>query len=275
MVQQLALGAARIYALNLGTLMADLADWLGVAPAERGADAALFAEALAVPVQSMLIVVPGATVLVDACDPLALPTIEAVPRNYQPPPDVRAQLFALGVPPEAVDFVVVTHLHTDHYLGLVHDGDGELLPCFPRARHIVGRADWEATDVMRATPGTAAARVLGPLWRAGLIELADGPRTLAAGIEVLPLPGETPGHMAVRAETAGQRCTAIGDLFHHEIEVAHPEWQVRWADPSSSARSRAALLAADPPGDDILLATHIAGFGRLRRAAGLARWEGL
>lgn len=275
MVASIELGAARIYALNLGTLMADLADWLRVPPSERAAEAALFAGPIAVPVQSMLLVAPGATVLVDACDPVALPSIEPVPHDYQPPPDARAQLAALGAPPEAVDFVVVTHLHTDHYLGLVCDGDGEMLPCFPRARHIIGRADWDATQDMRATPGTAAARVLGPLWRAGLIELVEGPRMLAAGIDVLPLPGETPGHQALRVDMDGQRCIAIGDLFHHEAEVAHPEWLVRWADPAVSASSRATLFAADPNGDDILLATHIAGFGRLRRAASLARWEAL
>lgn len=269
------LGAARVYALNLGTLMADLADWLRVPPAERGADAALFAQPIAVPVQSMLVVAPGATVLVDACDPVALPAFETVPPDYQPPPNAREQLAALGIAPEAVDYVVVTHLHTDHYIGLAHDVQGEMLPCFPRSRHIIGRADWDAARHMLATPGTAAARVLGPLWRAGLIELVDGLRTLATGIDVLPLPGETPGHLAVRVEMAGQRCMAIGDLFHHEVEVARPEWLVRWADPVASASSRAALGAADPNGDDILLASHIAGFGRLRRAASLARWEAL
>ena len=276
MAHQSALGAARIHALNLGTLMADLADWLGVPPAERGADAALFAQPVAVPVQSMLARTPGATVLVDACDPAALPAFEPVPRDYQPPPPVLAQLAALGVAPEAVDYVVVTHLHSDHYIGLAHGAGGELLPCFPRARHIIGRADWDAAQPMLATPGTAAARVLGPLWRAGLIEPVDAPQTLAAGIDVLPTPGETPGHLAVRVRANGRSCIAIGDLYHHEIEAARPGWLARWADAASSAQSRAALSAADPDGDAALLATHIAGFGRLRRAAGQpAQWEPL
>jgi glyoxylase-like metal-dependent hydrolase (beta-lactamase superfamily II) len=48
-----------------------------------------------------------------------------------------AALAALGVPPEAVSAVFITHMHADHIGGLVADGR----PAFPSAEVFVNRAD--------------------------------------------------------------------------------------------------------------------------------------
>lgn len=74
----------RVAALNLGTLLADMVGWLRVPRAAWGANAPLFERPIAVPVQSALIWLPGATILVDACDPAGLAELEPTPPGERP-----------------------------------------------------------------------------------------------------------------------------------------------------------------------------------------------
>lgn len=265
------LGHARVAALNLGTIAADLAEWLGVPCAEWGVSTPLFARPQPVPVQAALISVPGAAILVDACDPADLATLEPPP-GYRPPPGLADQLAALGLHPADITHVVVTHLHADHYNGLVRAEGGAYAALCPNARHLVGRADWLAAQAAIADPATLAHRALAPIARAGLLELVDGARDLGGGVSVLPAPGETPGHQIVRLRAGGQSLFCLGDLYHHPLEVERPEWLVSWADPAATRASRAALLPEILAGDALVLATHIAGFGRLRQAGARLRW---
>ena len=50
-----------------------------------------------------------------------------------------------GVRPEDVDLVILTHLHFDHAGGCTRYGRGgsAATPVFPKATHLVQRADWE------------------------------------------------------------------------------------------------------------------------------------
>jgi len=40
-----------------------------------------------------------------------------------------------------------------------------------------------------------------------------------------------------------QTLYALGDLYHHPIEIEHPSWHVRWADPATTLASRRALAS--------------------------------
>ncbi len=53
-------------------------------------------------------------------------------------------LGALGVTPEDVDLVVLTHLHQDHVGWLVAPGQSR--PRFARARHVVSGAEWASVQ---------------------------------------------------------------------------------------------------------------------------------
>jgi len=100
----------------------------------------------------------------------------------------------------------------------------------------------------------------------------EGPRELAAGITILPSPGETPGHQTVRVNSHGKTAYCVGDLYHHTIEVDHPTWAVPWADPAVILASRTVLVDASLSEDALLIATHIDGIGRLARAKDGVTW---
>ena len=60
------------------------------------------------------------------------------------PDGLLRSLGRLGVRPEEVDLVLTTHLHWDHAGGFTRrERDGRVRVTFPRARHVVQRAEWD------------------------------------------------------------------------------------------------------------------------------------
>ncbi len=123
-------------------------------------------------------------------------------------------LAGLGVGPEEIDTVVLSHLHFDHAGGATrYDGQRRLVPTFPRARHVVGRLEWEtavsgAPELDRAYP----MENIGPLAEAGLVELVGPEETIVPGLRARLTGGHTRGHLAVVMESGGKTALCIGDV---------------------------------------------------------------
>ena len=118
-------------------------------------------------------------------------------------PGLHAWLAASGIRREQVTHVLITHTHHDHYAGVARvDENGQHPLQFPRARHLMGRQDWEE-DEERLQPDSELSLRLGAVERAGLLELVDSETEVAPGITLIPAPGETPGHCIVRVRSQG------------------------------------------------------------------------
>jgi glyoxylase-like metal-dependent hydrolase (beta-lactamase superfamily II) len=122
-------------------------------------------------------------------------------------------LGALGVTPEDVDLVVLTHLHQDHVGWLVAPGADR--PRFARARHVVSGIEWAASRHARHVQDT-----LGHVQAADLLDV-DG--RLVDGLRLLSLPGHTPGHSGVLIEGSRRRLLFAGDAFNHPVQIADPD----------------------------------------------------
>jgi glyoxylase-like metal-dependent hydrolase (beta-lactamase superfamily II) len=118
-----------------------------------------------------------------------------------------ASLSRLGVSPEQVDTLVLSHLHFDHVGGATRfDQQRRLIPTFPNARHIVGRWEWE--DATACPPELETAYSLdGILPLAPLVALVDDGQEIVPGLKALLTGGHTRGHLSFVFTTAGQ--TAI------------------------------------------------------------------
>ncbi|MFF4775297.1 MBL fold metallo-hydrolase [Microtetraspora fusca] len=137
------------------------------------------------------------------------------------------ELSAVGVAPEDVDLVVLTHLHSDHASGCV-GGDG---PAFPNARYAVQRAD---LDWVR---GPMLDQVVAPLRDS--LQILDGTTQLLPGITAVHTPGHTPGHQTVEVGDLA----LSGDVVLHPVQLRDPAiTYVYDEDPELAARSRTALL---------------------------------
>lgn len=182
----------------------------------------------------------GASVVIDpGCDDPASAWQRAFAQKWPGctrSPGLAAALARIGEAADGVSHVLITHAHADHFGGVAVERDGRRAPRFPRARHLLGRSDWDGNPA-RGEPGGDLAARLGLIERHGLLDLIDEERDVAPGVTVVPSPGETPGHVIVRVTSAGRRFYYLGDLVHHPCEVEHADW----APPN---RDRAALRAS-------------------------------
>ncbi|HEX5471346.1 MAG TPA: MBL fold metallo-hydrolase [Lacipirellulaceae bacterium] len=123
-------------------------------------------------------------------------------------------LNSAGIAPNDIDWVILTHLHFDHAGGATYrDEAGIARPTFPRARHLIQRAEWEdATGNIPELTGAYYMEDFVPLHEARLLELIDGDIEVAAGVRTQLTGGHTRGHQIVRIDSAGESAVCLADI---------------------------------------------------------------
>lgn len=277
--ETLQIGDARVTALNAGSLRLLLSAEMAVPEAVwRPTYADLFERPGVCPSLSVYVEASGARVLVDIGDYRATvtPDSEYALADYTPPPPIAEQLASLGVTREDIAHVVITHSHWDHYAGVTTVGPDGPAPTFPHATYHLGAADWADAEMQTALrdPDSLEARTLGVLHAQGRLRLVAGREDIADGIEILPAPGETPGHQVVRVQSSGETLYIVGDLFHHSVELEHPDWMVTWADPATMLATRQWLMRDAQAERATIIAAHLFGAGRIAATdGGGTRWS--
>jgi glyoxylase-like metal-dependent hydrolase (beta-lactamase superfamily II) len=125
-----------------------------------------------------------------------------------------ANLAEIGVRPEDLDWVVLTHLHFDHVGGTTYrDPDGRLRPTFPRAKHFIQRAEWEdATANIAELAGAYYPEDFVPLQDTGQLHLVDGDEELVPGVRAEVTDGHTRGHQIIHIRSRGESAVCLADL---------------------------------------------------------------
>jgi len=151
----------------------------------------------------------------------------------------------VGVRPEQIRRVIITHLHSDHIGWNTVDRDGRAEVLFKNARHILQRREWEyytQPDVLAQNP--AVETCVKPVEAAGLLELIDGDAVITTSVSALLTPGHTPGHQSLLINSGNEKAIITGDVTHTPVQIAQPEWSPTFDhDPEESARTRLALFA--------------------------------
>jgi glyoxylase-like metal-dependent hydrolase (beta-lactamase superfamily II) len=217
-------------------LSAPEADWRRAMPEANAAGEVFLGHNM------VLIQTGDATILVDAGLDDPGPESPWMPPRARRSPGVQEGLARLGIRPEDVTRVALTHAHGDHIAGATVVRNGERVPRYPRARYLLGRRDWDGNPARQQERSLIAIH-LGTLDRLGRLDLVDGETEIVPGVAMLPAPGDSPGHHVVRVTSRGERLYATGDLFHHACEVEHPDWVSPGRDPVASRTSREGLSA--------------------------------
>ncbi|UEM24213.1 MBL fold metallo-hydrolase (plasmid) [Skermanella mucosa] len=191
-------------------------------------------------------------------------------------------LAAIGLRPEDIDVVVVSHTHPDH-VGNLRTADGGT--AFPQATVFVPRADWDffvrndpdlsympVPKDFRRSFAAAIKRSVEPVTNG--IELYEAGAEIVPGLTTLPAFGHTPGMANFLVQSGTDQLLLTADLAYHPIVNVDRPWVPgpdRDKDTAQASRRRIFDMAA---ADQILvLGFHFPfpGLGRmLKTDAGYA-----
>lgn len=172
-------------------------------------------------------------------------------------------LRAMGVTPESVDFVMCTHLHVDHVGWNTRLENGRWVPTFPNARYLFHKDEythWESNEMPNVGSGTTEGSFedsVLPVVAAGLADLVGDNHAIDDSLFLEPSTGHTPGHSCLHLQGGSGQGLFTGDMLHHPIQCAYPEWNSRYCfDPAQSRATRQSYVERYADTDTQILAAH-------------------
>lgn len=148
------------------------------------------------------------------------------------------RLAALGVNPDSIGLVYLTHFHVDHISGLVAKDDaGNDTKVFKNAAVYAGKVEYDAW--MNDIPKNDLQKNIMALYKDSLHLFAFGD-TLPHGVLAIDAIGHTPGHTAFQFGNL----IIVGDLMHgYALQKDHPEINSNYdMDKPKSAESRKRIM---------------------------------
>lgn len=125
-----------------------------------------------------------------------------------------------GIAPEAIDVVLLTHLHFDHAGGAVVRTPTGLAPRFPRARYVIRRGEWEAaTRPHPRSRGSYFPDDFVPLADAGVVDFIDDDREIKPGVRVVQAAGHTAHHQVVYLESGDKTAIFPADVVATQAHI--------------------------------------------------------
>ncbi len=147
------------------------------------------------------------------------------PREGLPEGKLIESLREMGVMPEQIDLVLLSHAHPDH-IGGCTDAAGRLL--YPHARFMIAQAEWDFWTNERNLAGQMehfshfARKNLPPL--KGRLRFIDDEREILPGISIVSAPGHTPGHFVLRIDQKDKAFYIMADTILHPLQLQYPAW---------------------------------------------------
>ncbi|MBI4594774.1 MAG: MBL fold metallo-hydrolase [Candidatus Tectomicrobia bacterium] len=130
-----------------------------------------------------------------------------------------------GVQPDAVDYVICTHIHQDHFGGNTRLRDGRWVPTFPNATYIFTKKEYEHWEaIYKQKPYEAFTDSIIPVVAGGLVAFVTNDYALDDEIWLESTPGHSPDHVCIHLKSDGAEAVIIGDLLHSPVQCQEPTW---------------------------------------------------
>ena len=190
-------------------------------------------------------------------------------------------LAAAGAAPDDVNYVLCTHMHTDHVGWNTRLADGRWVPTFPNARYLFVDREWSywSAEAERSAPTrTLVDDSLQPVVDAGLVDIVGPTHQVSEHVWLEPSHGHTPGHVCVSISSGGVEAVVSGDVMHSPIQCAYPHPRSALDRDEAPAReARRAFLARYADSGVMVFGTHFAApsVGRIVRDGGAYRFEAI
>jgi len=178
-------------------------------------------------------------------------------------------LKSLGVAPEQIDVVLLTHLHGDHIGGMIRDGQ----VAFPNAEVYMSKYEYDywMSDAAR-NPNNARNVLERYRKQLRLIfpdEIGAPPLVLFPGISAIAAYGHTPGHTLYMFASGNDKLLVWGDLTHAmAIQMPFPQVAMTFdVNPEKAVETRKKVLEYVAENNIIVGGIHTAfpGMGRLTK----------
>jgi glyoxylase-like metal-dependent hydrolase (beta-lactamase superfamily II) len=177
-------------------------------------------------IQSYLVQTPHHNILVDTCVGNHKPRPTRPFWNMMKSDRFEKNLAATGLGVGDIDFVMCTHLHTDHVGWNTRLEDGRWVPTFPKARYVF--ADRELDYWTKRQKDDAAAvpwvtdSVL-PIVAANRADIVKSAHALNDLVTLIPTPGHSIDHYSVQVGKPGADAVITGDMIHSPLQARYPE----------------------------------------------------
>lgn len=186
-------------------------------------------------------------------------------------------LAEIGLSPEDIDMVVLTHAHGDHYAGMLTP---EREKSYPNADYMMWRgecAHYSSADYLDNVDDNRREFMQERFVRLGeyLSFLDANNPTIAKGVRAVHAPGHTWHHIAIEIESGGAVLLAVVDAIIHPIHLNHTDWHWPFeVDPPQLQQTREALIQRAVEKNAIVAAYHMAfpGLGRISREGETYQW---
>jgi glyoxylase-like metal-dependent hydrolase (beta-lactamase superfamily II) len=208
-------------------------------------------------IHGLLVEAGGLRILVDTC--LGRHAVPGYELWGETAGDFLAALAEAGCGRDAVDVVLCTHMHFDHVgWNTIPDGD-DFVPTFANARYLFARAEWEHWS-RTEDAGTFAPtfeKAVQPIVEAGLADLVEPDHKICDTVRLVPTPGHTPGHVSVEIASQGERAFITGDMTHHPVQWAEPQWAMTAdSDPVTAEATRRSIADSVTDTSVLVIGTH-------------------
>jgi len=186
--------------------------------------------------------------------------------------NVIPNLAKIGVTPDDITDVIITHFHGDHINGLI-DADNKAL--YPNANIIVNEAEFDFW--MNAGERSEGAKLRLNAYDGKVRKTQIGDEIIT-GITTVEAYGHTPGQIGLMIESNGERLLHLADVAHALFQHEHPDWSPRFdsqPDISPITRKKWFKYAAD---EGILTMWYhfpFPGLGHVEHNGDLFTWKPL
>lgn len=155
--------------------------------------------------------------------------------------NVLQDLAEIGVHPEDIHYILMTHLHNDHAAGLTKWQDDKLVSVFPNAEIYTTEVEW---DEMREPNIRSKNTYWKENWEAVAHQVKTFKKkiTVLPGIEMIHTGGHSNGHAVIKMTQNDETILHMGDLMPTHAH-SNPLWVLAYDDyPMDSIAAKQQLM---------------------------------